>query len=240
MLISHPYRFIFVKTVKTAGTSVEAFLEPFCCPPGHVVEHWTPTLISDYGVVGQRWPQNDRDNLGFYNHMSAAEIRDRCTQFYDYTRLTVVRDPYDRAISYFHFTHPTFTPPGGIPLVEAMALLQRGERETLQERFVSFLRHGLPDEQALLCIDGSLAVQRWIRFEKLYQDLEQLASDLALPLERPLAEVFPRFKLNRQGRKDCPNIEDYLSPEALNLIEQQCAWSFDTFGYQRRSANALP
>ena len=28
MLISHPYRFVFIKTVKTAGTSVEAFLEP--------------------------------------------------------------------------------------------------------------------------------------------------------------------------------------------------------------------
>ena len=34
MLISHQYKFI-IKTVKTAGTSVEAFLEPFCCPPGH-------------------------------------------------------------------------------------------------------------------------------------------------------------------------------------------------------------
>ena len=107
MLISHAYKFIFVKTVKTAGTSVEAFLEPFCCPPGHVVNHWTPTLISDFGIVGKRWPENDRDNFGFYNHMPASQIFERLPQFYDYTRLTVVRNPYDRAISYFHFS-PNF------------------------------------------------------------------------------------------------------------------------------------
>ena len=239
MLISHPYRFVFIKTVKTAGTSVETFLEPFCCPPGHTVEHWTPTLISDYGAGGQRWPQNDRDNFGYYNHMPAVEIRQRCAQFDDYTRLTAVRDPYDRAISYFHYSHPTCVPHGGIPLDEAIALLRQGDRSVLQERFVAFLRHGLPDEQALLCIDGRLAVQRWVRFEALHQDLEALVQDLGLPLTHSVSEALPDFKRNRQGRQDLPGIDDYLSAEALELIHQQCCWSFDTFNYQRRSVRSL-
>ena len=234
MLISHPYRFVFIKTVKTAGTSVEAFLEPFCCPPGHVVQHWTPTLISDYGVVGQRWPQNDRDNLGYYNHMPAAEIRTRCPQFDDYTRLTVVRDPYDRAISYFHFSHPTFTPPGGMPLDQAIALLKQGDRHILQERFVSFLRHGLPDEQALLCIEG-LAVQRWIVLRRCIT-ISSSWSTIHLCIR---ADALPGFKRNRQGREDRPGIDDYLSAEALELIHQQCGWSFDTFNYQRRSVSSF-
>ena len=239
MLISHRYRFIFIKTVKTASTSVEAFLEPFCCPPGHVVKHWTPTVISDYGVVGQRWPQEDCDTLGYYNHMPAVEIRQRCPQFDDYTRLTAVRDPYDRAISYFHFSHPTFTPLGGMPLDEAISLLKQGNQRLLRERFVAFLRYGLPDEKALLTIDGVLAVQRWIRFETLRQDLENLVQDLALPLNSPIAEVLPSFKRNRQGRQDRPAIDDYLSAEALELIHQQCGWSFDSFNYQRRSVSSL-
>ena len=239
MLISRQYRFIFIKTVKTAGTSVEAFLEPFCCPPGHVVEHWTPTLISDYGIVGQRWPQNDRDNLGYYNHMPAAEIRRLFPHFDDYTRLTVVRDPYDRAISYFHFSHPSFTPPGGIPLDQAIALLKQGDRTALRQRFVSFLRQGLPDEKALLCIDGRLSVQRWIRFEALHQDLEQLVQDFDLPLTIPVSKALPGYKRNRQGRLDRPAIDDYLSAEAIDLIHQQCGWSFDTFNYQRRSVSSL-
>ena len=239
MLISHDYRFIFIKTVKTAGTSVEAFLEPYCSPPGHVVSHWTPTLITRHGVIGQRWPQNDRDDLGYYNHMPASEIRQRCPQFDEYTRLTAVRDPYDRAISYFHFSHPTFTPPGGMPLDQAISLLKSGDRHILQERFVSFLRHGLPDEESLLSIDGHLSVQRWIRFEKLHQDLDRLVKDLGLPLKRPVSEVLPGFKRNRQGRQDLPSIDDYLSREALSLIDHQCSWSFTTFGYQRRNPYAL-
>lgn len=239
MLISRSYNFVFIKTVKTAGTSVEAFLEPFCCPPGHVVQHWTPTLISKYGVVGQRWPQNDRDNLGFYNHMSAREIRELLPEFDSFTRLTVARDPYDRAISYFHFTHPTFTPPGGIPLDQAIGLMQSGRRKQLQDKFIHFLRYGLPDEQQLLCIDGQLAVDRWVRFEHLHADLEQLVSDLHLPLDGSVADALPGFKLNRQGRADRPSINDYLSAEALELIDQQCSWSFDTFGYARRNVDEV-
>ena len=134
-------------------------------------------------------PQNDRDNLGYYNHMSAAEVRERFPQFDDYIGLTVVRDPYDRAISYFHFSHPTFTPPGGMPLDDAIALLKQGNQQLLKDRFIAFLRHGLPDEQNLLCIEGRLAVQRWIRFESLHQDLEDLVCDLGLPLNGSVAEA---------------------------------------------------
>ena len=32
MIISHKHKFIFVKTVKTAGTSIEAFLSQHCGP----------------------------------------------------------------------------------------------------------------------------------------------------------------------------------------------------------------
>ena len=32
MIISHKFKFIFVKTAKTAGTSIEKFLSPICGP----------------------------------------------------------------------------------------------------------------------------------------------------------------------------------------------------------------
>ena len=233
MLISHKYRFVFIKTVKTAGTSVEAFLEPYCCPPDHVVQHWTPTLISDFGIVGQRWPRNDIDNLGYYNHMPASAVKSVFPQFDEYSKVSIVRDPYDRAISYFHFSHPTFTPPGAISLDEAIELIRNGSKHILQERFVSFLRHGLPDEQELLCVNGELAIQYCLRFEKLHSDLSNLVANLSLPISRPISDLLPSFKMNRQSRSDRPLIVDYLSQEAVNLINKQCEWSFNTFNYER-------
>ena len=233
MLISHQYRFIFIKTVKTAGTSVEAFLEPYCCPPGHVVQHWTPTLVSDFGVVGQRWPNNDRDNLGYYNHMPASAVKSIFPHFDKYSKVTVVRDPYDRAISYFHFSHPTFTPPGGMSLDKAIELVRNGSKDILQESFVRFLRYGLPDEQQLLCIDGVMAIQYCLRFEQLYSDLTKLVKSLSLPITSSISESLPAFKMNRQLRPDCPPIADYLSRDAVELINKQCEWSFDTFNYDR-------
>ena len=33
-LVSHDQRFIFLKTRKTAGSSIESYLMPWCLPPG--------------------------------------------------------------------------------------------------------------------------------------------------------------------------------------------------------------
>lgn len=58
MLLSHSKRFIYLKTGKTAGTSVEIFFQPYCLPEEHICHH-TPThtmeeTISEAGIVGYR------------------------------------------------------------------------------------------------------------------------------------------------------------------------------------------
>ena len=51
MLISHRKQFIYTKTYKTAGTSVEVYFEPYCMQEGE----WKEVLNSDakkYGGSG--------------------------------------------------------------------------------------------------------------------------------------------------------------------------------------------
>ena len=60
--------------------------------------------------------------------MSVSEVQSVLAEFDEYTKITVVRNPYDRAISYFHYSHPTFTPPGGIPLDYAINLIRRDHK----------------------------------------------------------------------------------------------------------------
>lgn len=242
MLISHPYRFIFIKTVKTAGTSVEAFFEPLCTPPGHVVQHHTPTRLSDYGVVGRRGPESSEPDQGFVNHMDAASIRALFLDFDQYRRFTVVRDPYDRTVSWFHFRAQQTSGVLGLTLADAQALLAEGRQRDLQQAFLHFvLEEGPPLEEHRLCIDGQLAVHRWLRFEAIVADMERLISDWQLPI--PACDVsagLPRFKVIRHGEAAPPPLDAYLSREAVAQINFKCRWDFATFGYSLRLPESLP
>ena len=51
MLISHKYKFIYLKTIKTASTSVEAYFERFCMPENdYELSHDREVYESNFGV----------------------------------------------------------------------------------------------------------------------------------------------------------------------------------------------
>ena len=92
MIISHKYRFIFIKTIKTAGTSIEAYLSPFCGPDDVL----TPVMP----VVEGHQPRNFGD---FYNHFSAWGIRRAidAETWNSYFKFCVERNPWDKTVSDF-------------------------------------------------------------------------------------------------------------------------------------------
>jgi len=106
MLVSHRYRFIYTKTAKTAGTSVEVYFEPYCMRPGE----WEPSHVrddyeSEAGIVGFRGPNRPPD-CKWWHHMPAAMIRERLGEevWNNYFKFCVIRNPYDKVASgFFHF-----------------------------------------------------------------------------------------------------------------------------------------
>src|SRR6476620_9128581 len=93
VIISHKYRFIFVKTLKTAGTSIEVFLSQHCGPDDVL----TP-------ILPHVEPHRPRNHEGFFNHMPAAAIRDRVGPdvWRGYFKFCVERNPWDKTLSYYH------------------------------------------------------------------------------------------------------------------------------------------
>jgi hypothetical protein len=96
-VISFRHGFIFIKTRKTAGTSIEADL---CRILGK--EDVATPIIPE--VPGHR-PQNFETGAGrFFNHMSAVQIREilGANTFEQLLKFCVEREPVSKTISYYH------------------------------------------------------------------------------------------------------------------------------------------
>lgn len=103
-LISHRAKFIFLKTFKTASTSIEVALEPLCLPEGAPTgAHYREASVTEAGIVGARG-QAVR-TAEWRAHMSARAVKRQIGDdiWRRYTKITVVRNPFDRMVSQFFF-----------------------------------------------------------------------------------------------------------------------------------------
>ena len=201
MLISHRYKFIFIKTKKTAGTSLEIALSRYL-GPDDVITHITPqdeTLRQQRGGRGpqhfylpltrlrgadwRRWWQT-RQRPYFYNHMPAHEISDYVSPkvWRDYYKFCFERNPWDKVISWYFWEH------------------KAAPRPTLAE----FLRAGRAQDLAaeggssLYTIDGQVVVDDIFRYEALEGALQTLTQRLGLPEVPQLPHAKGQFREDKR------------------------------------------
>ena len=105
VIASHQHRFIFLKTRKTAGTSVEIALSKVC-GPDDIITEISPEDEALRREAGGRPPQNFQSPplpRKAYNHMGAKAVRELVGEqtFDDYFTFAIERNPWDAVVSLY-------------------------------------------------------------------------------------------------------------------------------------------
>lgn len=227
MLVSHSKRFIYLKTMKTAGTSIEIFFERFCRPPGAGAEsHRVAQIVGPEGIVGHRGPEH-RDSGGatrYFNHMAAEAVRAAVgTGTWDsYFKFCAIRNPYDKMVSYWWFV---LAPEERL----RMAAASFGE---VRGAFGDFVRATSADalDRHVYLIGTRVAVDYFIRYECLQADLEEVCR--LLGVDRCRSEL-GRYKSEMRLRPE--HYSDYYDADAEDRIAGVYAWEMSRFGYRLRA-----
>ena len=107
VIASHQHRFIFLKTRKTAGTSVEIALSKVC-GPDDIITEISPEDEALRQAAGGRAPQNFESPplpRKAYNHMGAKRPRPGGAGFADYFTFAIERNPWDAVVSLYFWKY---------------------------------------------------------------------------------------------------------------------------------------
>jgi hypothetical protein len=182
MLLSHKYKFIFIKTEKTAGTSIEVELARFLGPRDVVtairppVEGHAPRNHRNRNPVRRLLKQN------YFNHMPARRVREiaGARVFDSYYKFCVEREPVSKCISMYSMitNSPDFN---------------RGREAMSWDEYVE--RGDFPENaRTYMDDDDSLLVDRILKFEDLNTELASICAQFGIPLERVDAKAKTGFR----------------------------------------------
>jgi hypothetical protein len=254
MIISHTHKFIFIKSLKTAGTSIEAALSNHCGGNDVVVP------INAFG--------HNRDEKGELIHrgMNADEVYRKIGQHVDaptiearepkevwnsYFKFSITRNPWDRALSYFFWDrrkdpaikpHKRFYHYLGVPFDEfaivrkqfTQFVRDKALAQTADDRFHVLdagHRYRVPAEGFLenndrfYIIGDQLCVDFVIRYEHLEEDYNELCRRVGIP-----ATGLPHLKTGI--RKQARHFTEYYDAETRDIVGDLHKNDLRYFGYK--------
>lgn len=225
MIISHTHRFIFIKSTKTAGTSIEAALSSHCGGDDVV------TPLGDYAFnrdATGAWVHKAMNEGSHQQHDDALTIRNSLPPdiWNGYFKFSIARNPWERTLSRFFWNHRN--DPGlkakkrfyhrlGVPF---------DELAPARKAFLRFLKEEEWDtNDRFYIIDGKPCCDYVIRYEHLADDLLEVCKRVGLP-ELQL----PRLKSGMRQKDH--HYSEYYDDEARDLVADRHRNDIELFGYR--------
>ena len=226
MIISHKYKFIFIKTAKTAGSSIEIALSKICGPKD-VITYTDKEEYSDDSLNSIR--QNVNIPLKFYSkkdwrkllrerkrkHFKGHDPASRIVQNVDeriwdnYYKFCFERNPYDKFISWYYWC-------GGLNRFNTMK---------------NFIQSGIASRvkgKSLYCIDNKIVVDEIYKFEDIESALLNIRKICKIKEEIKM----PKKKFKGVQRKDQRHYSEILGDYERKWITENYSFELKQFGYK--------
>lgn len=205
-LVSHKKRFIYIKNVKVAGTSIEAYFDKYCIPveKDYKQNHSVSYIESPYGI---RTGRMKMENTPIINHSSAIDIKKYIgdNQFNSYFKFCVIRNPYDKMVSLYFFT--------------------KNWKKEHNLTFKDFCKEYDCKNIDRYYIDGESCIDFYIRFEYLLEDLEELCKILDIEFQK---EELQHYKSEFREKKP---YQEFYNEETREIVYNKHREEFEKFNY---------
>jgi hypothetical protein len=227
MILSHRHRFIYIKTYKTASTSIEAALSAVCGPED-VITPTRPDLMAarpdmraqNYRLKHPFVPKRPlikrllgrperyyHPSVGYYEHMPAWRVRAYVGEatWASYFKFSFERNPWDRQVSWYFYKSK---------------LKQKGAgfAEFMADRVRAYV-----ENFDLYSQDDRITLDFVGRYESLSEDFAAVLDRLGLAGQAPLPRV------NRSGREG--GYREFYDAHTKALVADWYHREIAAFGY---------
>lgn len=227
MIISHDHQFIFIKTHKTAGTSIEIALSSICgendiiTPISPKDENQKISLgyksAQNYRIVFSQYTLSDwirflfkNKRKEFHRHMAAKEIKKRVSRkiWKNYFKFTIERNPYDRVVSLYYWRN-------------------RNQKYTSLHHFLTsggFVRFRTLE---MYTKNNKILVDKIYKFEELNEMMADITKKLNL--EMPL--MLSSYQAKSNTRK-IANYKEVIDEKSKAWIDKKFKKEIELFNYR--------
>ncbi len=220
MLVSHNYKFIYLKPKKVAGTTTEVFFKKYCIDPTEVsifekeLEKNTNNISfkyktdPQYGII-TNGKDGDANDPFYKPHMNCNEVmRGVGNDIWDnYIKITNIRNPWDLAVSMFHWES------------------KLNNYNTNFSDFInqSWVQKDLRVNKKVWSYQGQFDFE-YIRFENLEEDILKVCEKLNLPVTN--------INLGNFKKQERKPYQEYYNEQTKDLIHKMFKEEIELFNYK--------
>lgn len=239
MIVSHARKFIFIKTLKTAGTSLEMVLSKYCSE-GDILTGLVPEEeemrqeVAGIGAQNHHRPLDEYDlarrvklvlrghrEAKFGEHTPAWVARQKLGEeiWNSYFKFAVARNPFDRAVSRYFYTKRYF---------EERNLANFWDKESF-DQFLRYHPEQINENWRMYTCRDEIIVDEVVRYEHLETDLAVVSERIGLDhnIYRDLREIRAKSGYRPAGATS----RSMLDPAHVELIGLLCSKEIEHLGY---------